>query len=61
MPSEFNPSTEVIDNLLCLVVDYEVGTDLTFYFGGGWSIFPSGRYTQDDEWFEALSQFKQTV
>ena len=61
VPSEFNPSTEVIDNHLCLVVDYEVGTDLTFYFGGGWSIFPSGRYTQDDEWFEALSQFKQTV
>ncbi len=61
VPAEFNPSTEVIDNHLCLVVDYEVGSELTFYFGGGWSIFPSGRYTQDDEWFEALSQFKQTV
>ena len=61
VPSQFNPSTEVIDNHLCLVVDYEVGTELTFYFGGGWSIFPEGRYTQDEEWFEALGQFKQTV
>lgn len=61
VPAQFNPSTEVIDNHLCLVVDYEVGTELTFYFGGGWSIFPEGRYTQDDEWFEALGQFKQSV
>ena len=54
-------TTEVIDNHLCLVVDYEVGTDLTFYFGAGWNIFPEGRYSQDDEWFEALSRFSQTV
>ena len=54
-------TTEVIDNHLCLVVDYEVGTDLTFYFGAGWNIFPAGRYTQDDEWFEALYRFSQTV
>ena len=56
-----NLTTEVIDNHLCLVVDYEVGTELTFYFGGGWTIFPAGRYSQDDEWFEALSQFKQAT
>ena len=61
VPAAFNPETQVIDNHLCLVVDYQTGTDLTFYFGGGWSIFPEGRYTQDDEWFEALAQFKQTV
>ncbi len=61
VPAEFNPATEVIDNHLCLVVDYKVGSELTFYFGGGWSIFPEGRYTQDDEWFEALCRFKQTV
>ena len=61
VPAAFNPETQVIDNHLCLVVDYQTGTDLTFYFGGGWTIFPEGRYTQDDEWFEALSQFKQTV
>ena len=54
-------TTEVIDNHLCLVVDYEVGTDLTFYFGAGWNIFPAGRYSQDDEWFEALYKFSQTV
>lgn len=61
VPDRYHPTTEVIDDHLCLVVDYEVGTDLTFYFGGGWSIFPAGRYTQDDEWFEALGQFKQAV
>ena len=61
VPERYHPTTEVIDDHLCLVVDYEVGTDLTFYFGGGWSIFPAGRYTQDDEWFEALGQFKQAV
>ena len=60
VPAQFNPSTEVIDNHLCLVVDYEVGTEVTFYFGGGWNIYPEGRYSQDDEWFEALNQFKQT-
>ena len=53
--------TEVIDNHLCLVVDYKVGTELTFFFGAGWNIFPEGRYAQDDEWFEALSRFRQTV
>ena len=61
VPAQFNPTTEVIDDHLCLVVDYQAGTELTFYFGGGWSIFPEGRYTQDDEWFEALDQFKQAI
>lgn len=59
IPALSAPTTEVIDHHLCLVVDYEVGTELTFYFGGGWSIFPAGSYTQDDEWFEALTRFKQ--
>lgn len=59
IPAHSAPTTEVIDHHLCLVVDYEVGTELTFYFGGGWSIFPAGSYTQDDEWFEALTRFKQ--
>ena len=54
-------NTEVIDDHLCLTVDYEVGTELTFYFGAGWNIFPNGRYTSDEDWFEALTQFKQTL
>lgn len=54
-------TTEVIDDHLCLVVDYTVGTELTFYFGGGWNIFPAGRYDSDEAWFEALSRFKQTI
>ncbi|MBQ3781578.1 MAG: glycoside hydrolase family 88 protein [Bacteroidaceae bacterium] len=52
-------TTEVIDHHLCLVVDYEVGTELEFYFGGGWNIFPAGRYTSDSDWFDALEQFKR--
>ena len=54
-------TTEVIDDHLCLTVDYTVGTELTFYFGGGWNIFPAGRYDGDEDWFEALSQFKQAT
>lgn len=54
-------TTEVIDDHLCLVVDYTVGTELTFYFGGGWTIFPEGRYDSDEAWFEALGRFKQTT
>ena len=54
-------TTEVIDSHLCLTTDYTVGTELTFYFGGGWSIFPAGRYDSDEAWFEALLNFKQTI
>lgn len=53
--------TEVIDDHLCLTVDYEVGTELTFYFGAGWNVFPAERYTSDDDWFEALTRFAQAV
>ncbi len=52
-------TTEVIDHHLCLVVDYEVGTELEFYFGAGWNVFPAGRYTSDSDWFDALEQFKR--
>ena len=54
-------TTEVIGDHLCLTTDYAVGTDLTFYFGGGWNIFPAGRYASDDDWFDALTAFKQQV
>lgn len=50
--------TKEIDSHLCLVVDYTVGTELTFYFGAGWNHFPKGRYGSDAEWFDALERFK---
>ena len=56
-----NITTEVIDNHLCLCVDYVPGTELTYYFGGGWSAFPQGEYTCDEDWFDALEHFKQQV
>ena len=61
IPQLSTVNTEVIDNHLCLTVDYTVGTELTFYFGGGWNIFPAGRYDSDEAWFEALRQFKQAT
>lgn len=55
------PTTEVIDDHLCLTVDYVAGTDLTFYFGAGWNIFPVDCYDSDEAWFDALLNFKRTV
>lgn len=52
---------EVIDHHLCVTVDYTPGTDLVYYFGGGWNIFPEGTYTCDDDWFLALERFKKTI
>ncbi|MCD8301591.1 MAG: glycoside hydrolase family 88 protein [Prevotellaceae bacterium] len=52
---------EVIDDHLCLTVDYTPGTDLVYYFGGGWNMFPAEEYTQDEDWFLALERFKETV
>ena len=52
---------QVIDHHLCVCVDYQPGTELTYYFGGGWSGFPQGEYTCDDDWFDALEHFKQQV
>ncbi len=61
VPERFHPEIEVIDNHLCIVVDYEVGSELEFYFGAGWTIFPAGRYASDEDWFDALAHFKQSV
>jgi len=61
VPAEANPRTEVIDNHLCLTFDYTVGTEQTFYFGAGWSVFPAGSYAADDDWFFALEQFRDKV
>ena len=56
-----NLKTEVIDNHLCLTFDYTVGTEQEFYFGAGWNIFPDAIYTSDDDWFDALEQFRDCV
>ncbi len=53
--------TQVIDHHLCVTVDYQPGTELTYYFGGGWSVFPQGTYTCDEDWFDALDRFKETI
>ncbi len=58
---ERETETEEIDAHLCLVVDYTPGTDLVYYFGGGWNVFPTDEYTQDDDWFLALERFAETV
>ncbi|MCD8301590.1 MAG: DUF4861 domain-containing protein [Prevotellaceae bacterium] len=52
---------EDMASYLCLTVDYTPGTDLVFYFGGGWNIYPEGEYQQDNDWFLALDRFKQIV
>lgn len=52
-------STQVIDNQLVIMSDYAVGSEFTYYYGGGWNIFPQGEYNVDNDWFEALKKFKQ--
>jgi hypothetical protein len=34
--------------------DYKIGSDFTYYFGGGWSKW---KFPNDDDWFNALVQF----
>ena len=60
VPAE-GTSTQVIDHHLCVTVDYQPGTELIYYFGGGWSVFPQGTYTCDEDWFDALDRFKETI
>ena len=51
--------TEQIDHHLCLTADYEPGTAFTYYFGGGWNIFPGGEFHCDEDWFAALDAFAE--
>lgn len=53
--------TEVIDHHLCVTTDYMPGTDLEYYFGGGWNMFPADVFTSDEDWFDALLSFRQQV
>lgn len=54
-------TTQEVDHHLALMCDYTPGTDLVYYFGGGWNIFPQDTYASDEDWFDALDRFKQTV
>lgn len=57
MPGVTTVST--VDNHLVIMSDYAVGSEFTYYFGGGWNIFPAGEYSVDQDWFNALKSFKQ--
>jgi uncharacterized repeat protein (TIGR02543 family) len=59
MPGETTVST--ISNQLVIMSDYAVGSEFTYYFGGGWNIFPAGKYATDQSWFDALKQLKQSI
>ena len=59
MPGE--TETAVVDHHLMIMSDYEPGTELIYYFGAGWNIFPIGKYISDDDWFYELNKFKQTI
>lgn len=56
MPGETTLAT--VDNQRIIYRDYIVGTELTYYFGGGWNIFPEGEYSLDEDWFTALDRFE---
>ncbi|MDR1022796.1 MAG: glycoside hydrolase family 88 protein [Prevotellaceae bacterium] len=59
MPGVTTVST--VSDHLVIMSDYVVGTEFTCYFGGGWNIFPSGKYASDNAWFDALKQFKEAT
>lgn len=59
MPGSTTVST--VSDHLVITSDYVVGTEFTYYFGGGWNIFPSGKYASDNAWFDALKQFKEAA
>lgn len=54
-------TTQEVDYHLTVMCDYTPGTDLVYYFGGGWNIFPTDTYASDEDWFDALDRFRQTV
>lgn len=58
IPGRATESTILNDHLV-VTCDYTPGTDLTYYFGGGWNIFPAGAYPSDEDWFDALERFRK--
>ena len=61
MPGETTTTTHTGSNHLIISSDYAVGSEFTYYFGGGWNMFPAGKYTSDQDWFNALKQFKTSI
>ncbi len=59
MPGETTLAT--INHQQLIMSNYTVGSEFTYYFGGGWNIFPSGRFTSDQDWFNALRNFKESI
>ncbi|MDR0547524.1 MAG: DUF4861 domain-containing protein, partial [Dysgonamonadaceae bacterium] len=53
--------TLTYNHQLLILRNYTVGTEITYYFGGGWNIFPAGRYAADNDWLKALLQFKEMI
>lgn len=41
--------------------NYTVGSEITYYFGGGWNIYPADRYAVDSDWLKSVLQFKETI
>ncbi len=60
IPGTTDPAFEM-DGHLVQTIDYTPGDEVTFYFGGGWNIFPENLWPTDEDWFEALEEFKQSI
>jgi hypothetical protein len=44
------------DNHFLILGDYQLGSEFTYYFGGGWSQW---KFPTDEDWFNALIRFSQ--
>jgi hypothetical protein len=44
------------ENHYVILSNYQVGSEFTYYFGGGWSKW---KFPTDEDWFQALSRFSQ--
>jgi hypothetical protein len=45
-----------IENHYVIPANYQVGNELVYYFGGGWSKW---KFPSDEDWFNALRRFSQ--
>ncbi|MDL2323009.1 glycoside hydrolase family 88 protein [Bacteroidales bacterium OttesenSCG-928-A17] len=54
-------SLTTIGNQRIIYSDYAVGSEFVYYFGGGWNIFPAGEFSNDQDWFNALRNFKKAI
>ena len=54
-------ATTTVEHQRIIYADYAVGSEFTYYFGGGWNIFPAGEFSKDTDWFDALKNFKEAM